>query len=205
MINNEDIECDYDAEEHWKYDEYEGRTYNKCYQEYDGFDFGEFVHSLIISGIVLDADLNLKSPLQENVELIVGCVKRMPDQLYFRDWLHVFGEVQLSGKTLAGIGACIGPNDVEFAVEEALNNPFMNKQQFRTCHHIDVCIYSGYELLYNTTKSISGLVSAASGHNRSIDVTVMLYHELLDKIVVVIIATPMENALALNDGEQLPI
>jgi len=132
--------------------------------------------------------------LQENAEMISLCIGTVPENRFEQDWERIASAMLLPGQVLIGIGACIGSNNIDAAVNEALKKTDVNKRQFLKHCKIFVGIFSGYDVHHKTTNRIVTQVLKAS-YQLYVDCKVIQYNELQDIITVLIMA---KNTMPLN-------
>ena len=139
--------------------------------------------SLIASQLLFTED---ESPLQKNAELISGCMGTIPIKRFEQDWEDLVTCILLPGQVQIGIGACIGPNNVNTAVKEAMSDPDMDLNQIQQGGKVIIGIFGGSGIDDETVTRIETLVSNASCQD--IDCKVIQYDEMQDIIAVLIIA-----------------
>ena len=139
------------------------------------------IRSLIASQLIFTEKA---STLQDNATLISRCIGTVPKNQFEQDWKDLVTALLKPGQVLVGIGACIGPNDVNSAVKEALSDPDMDRDQIRTCSKIVVGIFGGADIPGKTVERIVNMVSRVSGQD--IDSKVILFDEMQDIIAVLI-------------------
>lgn len=126
-----------------------------------------------------------ESPLQKNSELISGCMGTVPVKRFEQNWKDLVTSILLPGQVLIGIGACIGPNNVNTAVKEALSGSDMDLNQISQGGKVIIGIFTGSNIDDETVARIETLVLNASCQD--IDCKVIQYDEMQDLIAVLII------------------
>jgi hypothetical protein len=122
--------------------------------------------------------------LQDNAELISECIGTVPERQFEQDWEGLITGILLPEQKLFGIGACIGPYNVNFAVREALSAPDMYVNNIHPSDKLILGIFTGTDLELKTIKWIEYLVSKTIHQN--IDCKVIRYDEMEEVIAVFI-------------------
>ena len=132
--------------------------------------------------------------LQENAELISRCIGTVPENRFEQDWERIASAMFLPGQVLLGIGACLGPDNVNAAVNEALRKSDLHKRQFLKHCEIFIGIFSGSDIHHKAVNRIVTQILKAS-YQLYVDCKVIKYDELQDIVAVLVMA---KNKMPLN-------